>query len=167
MRWVLVACCLLGLACDDRRPELAAATELAQPYLRSFAEIDRWVRRVADGEDAPRTKEALAETLFARMRADPTVRGAWVTIDGDRKLELTLRGDAIAPLAAAATVRDPQLGVLRVVAVTHCPVASAAAPRNGEEACVLLSRQDRTASRALSLTVAFAQRAAEPYARRP
>jgi hypothetical protein len=166
MRWVLVAGCLLGLACDDRRSELAAATELAQPYLRSFAEIDRWVRRVADGEAAPRAKEALAETLFARMRADPTVRAAWVTIEGDRKLELTLRADGIAPLADAVTVRDPRFGVLRVAAMAHCPVASSAKPKGGE-ACVLLSRQDRTASRALSLTVAFAQCAAEPYARRP
>src|SRR5699024_10807857 len=48
-----------------------------EPYIARFKRFDAWARRVLAAEPAIRSDAFLAETLFAPLRDEPGIVGAW------------------------------------------------------------------------------------------
>lgn len=161
-RWL--ACALLALAaagCDRAAGSLAGALERAEPHLAHFAEFDAWARRARQTDAALRSRAALDETLFAKIRSEPTVIAAW--IDVRRRVPERLAMPAGAELPATVSwvqVRTAALGPLRVAVQEPCALGPGGAASGPEPSCVLIQREQPSAP-AESLLVTVAYRAAK------
>jgi hypothetical protein len=163
--------CWLGAGCAPRSGgSVAVATEHAAPQLQRFAAFDRWARRAASAGGARgRGEDGFAEAVFAPIRHQPFVLGAWVQLEGARGRTVALPAGAAPPDAPAwVALRDPALGVLRVATQQPCALAPRSRarvrrsrrPEPDPPACVLISRRAPAVPRAITVTVAFREPAA-------
>jgi len=80
--------CALAMACDARPSEARRLRSEIEPYLDEHARYDRWARRVAIGDSAFRSREALREAAFAPLRERRRVHAAWLVREGPDATEL-------------------------------------------------------------------------------
>lgn len=66
----------VAAGCEQRHA--ARLSVITEPYLAHFAGFDRWVRRASLGEGGFGVSSAWPEAVFARLRHDSKVAGAWV-----------------------------------------------------------------------------------------
>jgi len=144
-------------ACDSPGFDAAAATELAGPHLSHFTTFDTWARRALVADPAIRNRAALEETLFAPIRREQQVLGAWV--DGGLAGPPMAFGHLPAPPGLLyRTVRDEALGEIAVatekVPDPRVPFAEEAArPR------AVIIRMTRENAEGIEVTVTVAYRA--------
>lgn len=153
---VIVAAVALG-GCRSRSFDAATATELARPHLQHFATFDSWARRTLVADPAIRNRAALEETLFAPIRREEPVLGAWVERDG--------AGDTFAfghlpgvPDLAYRVVRDRALGEI-LVATEKVPDPRAPFVLGGLQPQAVVLRMTREHDDGLEVTVTVAYRA--------
>lgn len=151
----IALCAAIAIAaCGDDRLAPGEAARLVEPHRQRFAEFDRWARR-AIGAEVELSRGALEETIFAPIRDDDAIVGAWVaTPDGDRE-PLSLAGDEKPPSGTTwIDLRDPELGPVRV-AVAKVTDARGSGQDRPAIPCVLVSRDRRVARGDVVVTVAF------------
>lgn len=145
--WLALA---LVAACSGGPADAASLRAAIDPHLADFAEYDRWARRLALGESAFRSQEALREAAFAPLREERRVAAAWVEREGPDGHSLRYPDAAPAlPSGPWVSVRTERLGELSVRRATL---------RIGqEEMRCLLIRRSGPAPRAgtLHVTLAF------------
>lgn len=157
-RWL--ACALLALAtagCDRAAGPLDNALERAEPHLAHFAEFDAWARRARQTDAALRSRAALDETLFAKIRREPVVIAAWIDVRRRVPERLALPVGAELPATVGwVLVRTAALGQLRVAVQEPCAVRSGGAASELEPGCVLIQRELSSApAESLAVTVAY------------
>ncbi len=135
---------LLGLAlatmagCGPRAGDPARAAELAGARIDAFSDFDRWARRAAAADSAFRNPVSFEETVFAPLRRDPEVCGAWVERKGSDPRTVALPRT----LARPADVHWVRLRDERVRDLRSGTATLPGAPRTPDRSCVLLSRED-------------------------
>lgn len=141
----------VACACSGEASEAAELREAVEPHLAELAEYDRWARRVALGDSAFRSEEALEEAAFAPLRGHTTVAAAWLERRGPDAHELAHPASAPPPPADGwIRLRTRELGELE---------AQRARLRIGQREQVwLLVRRSAPAPRnaTLLVTLAFA-----------
>jgi hypothetical protein len=143
------------------RSDIGQAAELAAPHMVIFEEFDKWARRVcaADAEFLERGTEAFREAVFAPLRRDTSIRGAWIEMrtakSPARMFSLSAEPD-LPKRINWTTVRNRQLGEVQVSLSAPCPLDV----RNEAKAvtCVLVSRKASSSKRDLRVTVAFSEK---------
>jgi hypothetical protein len=160
------AACVLACAsggCDGGQPGVADASDALQRHRAAFVALDRWVRRAMQGAELLGNERALAETLFARARADRSVVAAWVRYDGRAEVAVSSPTGAVLPaLGGALRLRDAELGTLEVLPAATCPIVGTNAVGSKTKAgrvpsrCVFVARSAAGAGGALRVTAAFA-----------
>jgi hypothetical protein len=147
---VSLALALLS-ACSGGPADAADLRGAIDPHLAELAAYDRWARRLALGDSAFRSEEALREAAFAPLRDERSVAAAWVEREGPDGHALRYPDGAPAlPPDGWVTVRTEELGELEV---------QRAALRIGEETtpCLLIRRSAPAPRDAtLHVTLAFA-----------
>jgi hypothetical protein len=138
-------------ACSGGAGDASELRAAIDPHLRELAEYDRWARRLALGDSAFRSEDALREAAFAPLRDERTVRAAWVHREGPDGHALRYPDGAPAlPTDGWVPVRTEELGELAVQRATL---------RIGQEPtpCLLLRRSAPAPRGAtLHVTLAFA-----------
>jgi hypothetical protein len=155
---VLLGAWIASLACDSQPDAVARAEQRARPHLPLFGLFDRWARRVGQSEEVVQDKNALAETMFAKVRNQRSVLAVWVQIEGDRaRLLAWPSATALPSLGGWISLEDPTLGALRVATAQPCPVVitrSRSTVSAGR--CELISRKRAAPPpRATTVTMAF------------
>ena len=156
-------CACACSACDASRASVGEASDALQRHRAAFVALDRWTRRTLSGAELIKNERALAETVFAKARAERSVSGAWVEQAGPPKLALAMPDAAPVPaMTDARRVRDAELGTLEVRLGAPCPVKSGALGRGGTGAsatapklCTLIARGAPSPRGQLRLSVAF------------
>ena len=139
LAFVLVA---LALAGCRREPVLTARLILqVGPQRARFLAFEHWASRALATADRLRGPAALHEMVFAQLRGDDDVLAAWVERGGppDGVLALPV-GTQLPPAIVWQTLRDPELGPLRVASVAVCPLRLPARWRKDVVGCLLLGR---------------------------
>lgn len=176
MRWAVPLVVTLWLsACGSSAGPVVAADERARQHLEQFERFERWVARTADGSPALPDRAALRETVFAPVRGEDQVIGAWVHLPGRPAYDLALLDDSVEPsLQGALRLRDradvaapwrvPVRSELSVLVQRPCAIGRPRAASRKQEPlpaqCMVLGRQARTATGPLRVVAAFAE--AEP-----
>lgn len=146
-------------ACDGDRTSVADASAGLQRHRPAFVALDRWVRLAMQGADLFGNERALAETLFAKARAERSIAGAWVEQSGKPAVAVSLpQGAPPPPMTAALRVRDAELGTVEVLFAAACPerpgrapaVSAAAPPR-----CLIVGRSAPGPRGTLRVVAAF------------
>lgn len=162
---VLARACVLALfccACDGGHAGVGDASDALQRHRTTFAALDRWVRRTMQGAELLGTERALAETLFAKVRADRSVLAAWVEQSGKPQIAVALPADAMSPvMTEALRLRDDELGTLEVLVGGSCPArrdlhglaGKAPVPATGR--CAIVARTAPGPRGPLRVTAAF------------
>lgn len=86
---------------------------MATPHLDHFASFQRWSRRALSADVHLRHPGELEETLFAPIRRDREVAGAWVVRGGGDRI-LSLSAPAAPPSVDWLRLRHERLGEVRV-----------------------------------------------------
>lgn len=157
-----VLACMSG-GCDGGQPGVADASDALQRHRAAFVALDRWVRRTMQGAELLGTERALAETLFAKARAERSVVAAWVEQAGSAPVAVSSPAGAVLPQQSGALrLRDAELGTIEVLPAATCPVTSTTAAASKAQArrvptrCVFVARSAPGAGGALRVTAAFA-----------
>jgi hypothetical protein len=147
----LVTFALTLAACSSSAADAARVRALVEPHLEGFAEYDRWARRLALGDAAFRSEEALAEAAFAPLRGDATVVAAWIEREGpDAHTLVYPEGAPPRPASGWVRVRTETLGEI------EAQTATLRAGDANERDCVVLRRSAPAPRGAtLHVTVAF------------
>ncbi len=140
----------LASACSGGPADAADLRAAIDPHLAELAEYDRWARRLALGDSAFRSEDALREAAFAPLRDERSVAAAWVEREGPDGHSLRYPDGAPAlPPDGWVRVRTEELGELAVQRATL---------RLGQEAkpCLLIRRSAPAPRDAtLHVTLAF------------
>lgn len=140
-RTAIVSLLALLSACSGGPADAASLRAAIDPHLPQLAEYDRWARRLALGDSAFRSEDALREAAFAPLRDERSVAAAWVEREGPDGHSLRYPDGAPAlPPGGWVSVRTDELGELTVQRATlrigpetqHCLLVrrSAPAPRD-------------------------------------
>jgi len=100
-------------ACGQSSFDAGEATDLAAPHLEHFAGFDRWARRAIVADPAIRDRAALTESVFAPIRREEIVQGAWIAREGETR-PLAFGHLEMPPGLSYRTVRDTSLGEIGV-----------------------------------------------------
>ena len=160
---VLVCACAAASGCSGGRAGVDAAAAALARHRPAFADLDRGVRRAMQGAERLGNERSLAGTLFARARAEPSLRAAWVVQASNPPVVLSMPRDTPPPaVSTALRVRDPQLGAVEVIASAPCPPRESVAgakPSKGapppEGRCVFVARSAPGPRGSLRVTAAF------------
>jgi hypothetical protein len=131
---------------------------LLAPVHERFERFDRWSRRAVAADPAFGSRASLEETLFAPLRREDDVCGAWIERAGTRPALAYGPLDAPPGEALWVRVRDEALGEVEVTAVKIRPEGSA--DDAAGDRCVLV-RRVRPGSDGVDVSVALGVRASE------
>ena len=139
LRLLALGATLCATACGPRAGDPARQTELASARIDAFSDFDRWARRAAAADSAFRNQVSFEETVFAPLRRDAQVCGAWVERKGSDPRTVSLPRTLALPADVHwVRLRDERVRGLRSGTAAF-PARSAGQP---ERSCVLLSRED-------------------------
>lgn len=157
--WTVVSAAQTLAACDrtSAPDELAHAINTAHPFAAKFETYETWTLRATSVRLPSGGNAALAETLFAPIRNDPTVLAAWIKLPNRSADELSFPPKVAKPDPRGWTqVRAPLLGWIRVSRHAQCPVALPKGWRNGAVRCVIIARdRDHDPVDAPTIAMAF------------
>ena len=136
-RELLVAVALAFAGCDSQDLDAGEAARLSEPHLSSFVRFDAWARRALGSDPGFRTNEAREETIFAPIRMDNAVVGAWV--EHAANSEAWQLNDVALPAGELDWVplRDERLGKIRVATSR---MSRPGAEQDRTSSCVLIER---------------------------
>ena len=155
MRSVHQAALALALgACSAEGLSANRAVRMADDHLEHFTWFEGWSERVVAADPAFRSRERLEETLFAPLRREDPVWGAW--LGWGRGVQARWGRLEHPPKSLRWTrIRVPEVGEVEVTCA-KIPDPRASRPVNGPVApCILLRRPSSERRTTLGLTLAY------------
>ena len=117
------------------------SASLARPHLPAFVRFERWVHRALTAGLDFDGRGSLSEAVFAPIRRDWTVAGAWVEAARHPGRPLALVDNSRPPQSLRwRRLKDPGGGEFEVARMQGCPTREPGSGRALAPECVFVSR---------------------------